>query len=134
MSKYNVKKTQQLGMPHGTASNRMRKSLLWKYIKLAGHDVCFQCGQKINSEADLSIEHKTPWLDSENPVELYFDLDNIAFSHLTCNIKAGRRKQSECGTWNSYQKGCRCPACTEANRVGVAKTRANRRARTGRDR
>lgn len=41
----------------------------------------------------FSIEHLVPWLDSNNPIELYFDLDNISFSHLSCNIKAARRPE-----------------------------------------
>lgn len=40
---------------------------------------------------NFSIEHKTPWLDSENPLELYFSLENIDFSHHVCNIKAARK-------------------------------------------
>lgn len=39
----------------------------------------------------FSIEHKVPWLHSENPLELYFSLDNISFSHYLCNVKAGRK-------------------------------------------
>lgn len=39
---------------------------------------------------ELSIEHKTPWLDSEDPKALFFDLNNIAFSHLSCNVSAAK--------------------------------------------
>lgn len=38
------------------------------------------------------IEHKIPWLDSDKPKELFFDLENIGFSHLSCNIKARRQR------------------------------------------
>jgi len=75
-----------LGMSHGAANNRLRKSLLFKYVKLAGEDVCFRCNKQINSLEEFSIEHKLPWENKE--ASLFWDLDNIAFSHLTCNCGA----------------------------------------------
>jgi hypothetical protein len=39
----------------------------------------------------LSIEHKVDWLHSPNPVDVFGDLANIAFSHRTCNKKRTRR-------------------------------------------
>lgn len=90
MNKYNKKKSEQLGMPIGTASAKLRKSILFNILKETGKNICFQCGKEINSEDELSIEHKVPWLDSSNPVELFFSLENIAFSHLKCNIGAAR--------------------------------------------
>jgi len=91
MSNSNKKKTEQLGMPHGTAAGRLRKSIMFNLIKQCGHDICFQCKKTIEKEEDLSIEHKIPWLDSEKPKELFFDLDNISFSHLKCNIAQARQ-------------------------------------------
>ena len=85
------KKKTQLGISHGTASHRLVRSLLFKMVKEIGLDVCFQCGEKIKTIRELSIEHKIPWLDSEDPVGLYFDLDNIAFSHLSCNCANSRK-------------------------------------------
>ena len=86
--KNNDKKANQLGMPLGTASNRLRKSIIFSLIKETNKNICFQCGKEIESEKELSIEHKVPYLDSKNPVELFFDLNNIAFSHLSCNCRA----------------------------------------------
>lgn len=83
------KKTLQLGMNPSTASGRLVKDTLFRLAVEAGHK-CHHCGDELTRDT-FSIEHINPWLDSENPVELYFDQDNIAFSHLTCNIKAGRR-------------------------------------------
>ena len=51
---------------------------------------CYQCGNTIDKVEELSIEHKTPWLDSDTPKELFFNLENIAFSHLSCNCRARR--------------------------------------------
>lgn len=91
MTPSNAKKTVQLGMNHGTASSQLRKAILWDYVVKCEHNVCFQCKGQILSIDELSIEHKEPWLDSENPKELFFSLDNIAFSHISCNIGAARK-------------------------------------------
>lgn len=90
----NQKKADQLGMPYGTANGRLRKSILWQYVVKCRDNFCHQCGAEILSESDLSIEHKIPWLDSDNPVEKFFNLDNIAYSHLSCNIGAARRYEA----------------------------------------
>lgn len=39
----------------------------------------------------FSLEHIEPWLDSEDPVGLFFNQDNISFSHLSCNISDARK-------------------------------------------
>ena len=59
--------------------------------KKLGLDTCHQCGDKIENIDNFSIEHKKPWLDSNDPLGLFFDLDNIGFSHLRCNSNAARR-------------------------------------------
>ncbi len=84
MAKHSAaRKTAHLGIPLGTAANRLRKLILFRYVQLAGDDVCFKCGGRIETVDDLSIEHKLPWEGRSN--DLYWDLDNIAFSHLKCN-------------------------------------------------
>ena len=115
MSKSNMNKSQQLGMAHGTAANKLRKSIIWDYVLKNGDNTCFQCGEVIEDIGELSIEHKKPWLDSEDPSGLYFDLDNIAYSHLSCNCRAGTRKRAICGTRSKYLSGCRCQDCKDAN-------------------
>lgn len=110
------KKSEQLGMPLGTAANKLRKSILFNLLKKHNENYCFQCGAEIESADELSIEHKIPYLDSENPKELFFNLDNIAFSHLNCNTAQSRRNtRYKHPTYNSYRKGCRCTACKAAN-------------------
>lgn len=83
------RKSEQLGMNVSTASGRLVKDLLFKLICDSGINKCFHCGKEMLRE-NFSIEHKTPWMNSENPVGLFFDLDNVAFSHLSCNVKAAR--------------------------------------------
>lgn len=91
MGNSNNKKSEQLGMPVGTAQARLRKSILFSLLNKHEENVCYRCNEFITSEKDLSIEHKKAWLD--NDVALFWDLENIAFSHLNCNIKDARRKQ-----------------------------------------
>ncbi len=80
----NKRKAAFLGMPHGTAAAKLRKMILWRFIQQCGEDTCFRCKEKIESIDDLSIEHKEPWEGVS--VELFWDLDNIAFSHMKCNV------------------------------------------------
>lgn len=74
---------EQLGMSQGTAMNRLRKMILFSLIQEVKRDLCFVCGKKIEVVADLSIEHKEPW--EGRSAELFWSLNNIAFSHLRCN-------------------------------------------------
>jgi hypothetical protein len=106
------KKTHQLGMPFGTAMGRLRKLVLFQIVCEAGRNICFKCSKHIEIASELSIEHKVPWLD--NDIELFWDLGNIAFSHLKCN-KAERfptTKYPAVGdmTWCS---GCRAYVSNE---------------------
>ncbi|APD20252.1 HNH homing endonuclease [Acinetobacter phage AM24] len=84
------KKLKQLGMSPSTAQGRLVKDLLWDFVVRTGQDKCHHCGELMCRET-FSIEHKTPWLDSDTPKETYFDLSNISFSHLSCNCRAARR-------------------------------------------
>jgi len=61
----NKKKDLQLGMAHGTAANRLRKKLLFKYVTMCGDNTCFRCGKSIDSIDNFSIDHKIAWLNCE---------------------------------------------------------------------
>jgi hypothetical protein len=88
------KKSEQLGMDDSTASHKLRKLILFSLVQQTEQDVCYRCRTKIETVEDISIEHKMPWLDSSDPINVFFDLNNIAFSHLKCNI-ANRRKPNK---------------------------------------
>ena len=106
------KKQKQLGINTSTAAHRLRKSILFNFAKRLDLNWCYQCGAEIENIARFTIEHKTPWLDSPNPKELFFDLNNIAFSHASCNYSVVRRKKGkECPSTTAYRKGCRCQDC-----------------------
>lgn len=74
---------EQLGMSHGAAAGQLRKRILFHLLTRLKENVCFKCNKEISIVDELSIEHKLPW---ENvSANLFWDLDNIAFSHLRCN-------------------------------------------------
>ena len=81
-------RARQLGVPYGTARNILNKKILFSFVQRLGLDICHQCGKRIEDVDNLSVEHKTAWLHKPNARELFFDLDNIAFSHHKCNSAA----------------------------------------------
>jgi len=98
-----ARKSAFLGIPHGTANGRLRKMILFHLLQKHSEDVCFRCSEKIETVEELSIEHMKPW---EGIIqELFWSLDNIAFSHMRCNLphryaggQARRRKIGPEGT------------------------------------
>jgi hypothetical protein len=74
---------QQLGMSHGAAASRLRKNILFSLLKELNKNACSKCLLLIESVDDLSIEHIKPW--ENRSADLFWDLDNIAFSHSDCN-------------------------------------------------
>ena len=99
----NDKKSIQLGMNASTASGRLTRDILFKLVSDAGH-LCYQCGKKMTRES-FSIEHKVAWLDTDNPVFNYFDLNNISFSHKSCNYKAARKVTKKYHTHDAKKAG-----------------------------
>ena len=94
MNNANKKKYDLLGVPFGTASNQLRKAIMFQLIQKTNEDICYRCGKKIENIDDFSIDHKNSWLKAENPKEAFFDLKNITFSHLKCNTLASDRTTS----------------------------------------
>src|SRR5688572_17200356 len=84
-----ARKTAFLGVPHGTAGYRLRKMILFNLLQRHSENVCFKCAQLIETAEELSIEHKQPCEGIS--VELFWHMENIAFSHLRCN-RIHRRK------------------------------------------
>lgn len=78
-----MEKQKQLGMNPSTAAHRLRVDLLFSFATKLGYK-CFHCGKELVRDG-FSIEHKSPWLHATDPKEMFFDLENIGFSHLSCN-------------------------------------------------
>lgn len=125
MTNTSIKKKSQLGMPFGTASNRLRKLVMFDLLKQLNKNFCYKCRKEIMSEKDLSIEHIINYLDSENTVGLFFDITNISFSHLKCNVGSARQTKSITHpSLAAYKhRGCRCDECTKINTHSVRKYR-----------
>lgn len=94
----------QLGMPRGTAANRLRKLVLFDVLQRHKENICYRCGLPIVVANELSIEHKQPWEHVD--VNLFWDLTNISFSHLTCNVRAARRNPTKNG---GVARRIKCP-------------------------
>jgi len=97
MSTQSAKYAEQLGMNVGTAQNRLVKDILFKLVVDGGNNICHQCGESMERDT-FTIEHKTPWRNSVNAYDIFFDLDNISFSHLACNVGAARRPSQKYAT------------------------------------
>lgn len=123
-AKTNAKRAAELGMPVGTAHARLKRALLFRYIEMAGENACFRCGSPMTVD-DYSIDHKEPWIGGD--LSLFWNLDNLAFSHAGCNARAARKKRSPHGAVNSYYAGCRCQPCTTANTNACLKRRRKKR-------
>jgi len=108
----NEKKNQTLGMSHGTACGRLRKSILFNLLVKHNENTCVRCGALITVVEDLSIEHLKPWEGIS--AELFWDLNNIAFSHMRCNAPHRRP-----GNPNAFQT-CRYQTKTKDAPEGEA--------------
>src|SRR5579859_2922756 len=84
----NERKRVLLGESPSNARSKLIKSILFSLLQKHGEDTCFRCGDKIEKIEELSIEHKESWQLADKPVEAFYDLENISFSHVLCNSKA----------------------------------------------
>lgn len=101
----NENKDKFLNMPHGTACNKLRKMIMFDLLKQLNKNFCYKCGKSIETIEDLSIEHKKPWLYVDK--KLFWDLNNIAFSHLKCNTTdRPRGLNKECKEGFHWCNGC----------------------------
>lgn len=50
-----AKITKQLGVNKATAYNRLVKNILFDLVKKSNRDICFRCGNKIESFKEFSI-------------------------------------------------------------------------------
>lgn len=89
--KQNEIKSKQLGVNFSTACNQLRKSVMFSLVQKCGLNLCHRCGKEIETSHELSLDHVEDWMYKENAQELFFDVNNIAFSHKTCNYGARQR-------------------------------------------
>ena len=71
---------------------------------------CYRCNERIENYKVLSIDHIKSWLHVST--DLFWDIDNIAFSHLSCNsATSSAATRIKHPSSSSYSAGCRCNAC-----------------------
>ncbi len=85
MGKGSKDKSVKLGMSYSKAAHRLRRKILFTLAKRCGMTKCYRCDEEITDEVSLSVEHKIGWQYSEDPIKMFWDIDNIAFSHKSCN-------------------------------------------------
>jgi hypothetical protein len=90
-----AKRSAQLGMLYNTVRHRLYRLLLFDLMRRCGVDLCARCGLPITDVKDFTIEHVKPWLDVDTA--LFWDLDNIGFSHHACNSAAARVTEASRG-------------------------------------
>lgn len=108
MGNINELRSKQLGMSWGKANNKLRKSILFNLLIKYNENICFKCSNRIEKIEELSIEHKIAWF--RNDTKLFWDLDNIAFSHLSCNSSQPRtiEQKKNLSILMSDEKNPRC--------------------------
>jgi len=123
-------KCEQLGIAHSVACQRLRKILLFDMAQRLNLTKCYRCGKEIADINDFTVDHIVPWRDSHDPLGVFLDLKNIAFSHHACNSGAARdgRVPPTHGQDGAtlYRDGCRCQKCRDAQ------ARRRRKYRSGR--
>ncbi len=111
------------GVRSSTARFQLKNKLFFSYIKAAGDNTCYGCTKPIETVGELSIEHIEPHMGR---AEVFWDLENIAYSHLDCNKRRGYRRPLPDrpvpkpnlihGRRSTYvNRGCRCYLCAESN-------------------
>jgi hypothetical protein len=115
-----AKRRSLLGEDPGTASHKLKKRVMFKLAVEAGRAVCLRCKKPIESADEMSIDHIVAWLNSPDPITTFYDLNNVAFSHLSCNSSAAQRPATRDENYVSHgyhaykARKCRCEVCREA--------------------
>lgn len=127
MAKNNDIKKALLGMPYGTACAILRKSIIFWLAGENGMLNCYRCKKPIENIKDFSIEHKLPWQKETEPNKSFFDIENIAFSHIKCNIGGHNRSKTTCKNGHPYNRIAKrgeriCRICHNAEMVEFRKS------------
>jgi hypothetical protein len=85
-----LRRTELLGMPFNKASRDLWRVVILGLLHDTGRDYCYRCERRISDPKEISIEHKVPWESTQRP-ELFWDLNNVAFSHKKCNRPLSHR-------------------------------------------
>lgn len=90
---YKEKSSELLGENIDGAWYKLRKMILFNQAKESGQDICCRCHKRIEDIDEFSIEHVIPWKESSAPKKLFYDINNIKFSHERCNYRNEGRQR-----------------------------------------
>lgn len=82
---------------------------------------CYKCDTLIESARDMSLDHREPW--RKVSAELFWDLDNLAFTHKWCNKvdRPARKTGPEGQSWCS-----KCKTFKDVDQFSKAESRWNK--------
>lgn len=66
---------------------------MWDLLLRTGATACCICGEEME-EGNYSVEHKIPWLHTEDPLATYMNIENIGYAHHRCNVRLARKKKT----------------------------------------
>lgn len=91
-----LKFIEKTGISKSKARRQLVTRILYDYFSdKLGRVFCFRCACSIDKEEEFHLDHIDGYLDSDDPLQKYLDIDNIAASHPYCNIAAGQRLTDE---------------------------------------
>ena len=129
-----------LGLRNGQGANRLLRAMLFRLAQERCLTVCYRCGQEILTVDEFSLDHKVAWRSAPDPEAAFFDLDNVAFSHLHCNCGSKKREQTHCvhghefTPENTYIRPTGNRSCRECNRRHAREYQHKTRVRRARGR
>ncbi|WP_423801812.1 hypothetical protein [Neobacillus sp. SAB-20_R2A] len=102
----------QLGVSDSYSRILIRRNFIFYLARLlnGGTLNCYRCNKEIVSREEFSLDHIEDWREALNPYQAFFDPENIAFSHKTCNSRAAankaaiRNKTGAIGAWDYVLK------------------------------
>lgn len=102
------------------ATRVLKNEIIWDFLLKTGATLCYRCNKPLTKQ-NWTIDHIIPWRNSQNPKLRFFDISNIAYSHLSCNSTANKHNYA------GYANGCRCTICTEAHRLRLQTIRKRKK-------
>ena len=105
---------EQLGMDLGTAQHQLRKCVLFGLVSETFGTKCFRCSKEMTKD-DFTLDHKIAWRNSAKARKLFWDVENVAWSHLVCNTQASR-------SYNGLLEFCKSGHKLSGRNVRIAET------------
>lgn len=83
----NKRRGKLLGIDMKNARSKLYKFFAYAYFVLKHGASCRVCGETVQID-DMTLEHIKPWMLCDNPINAYYDLENVDLCHEECNQKA----------------------------------------------